>query len=95
MFPEMKAAIKARQKRNTVQAEANSTNSYDKEGKVLVGFGPYNHMTRQALFESVQDEHKKYIRELLHYPFSHPGGKLDQLQKNRSKKEQMMKSLSS
>ena len=30
MFPEMKAAIKARQKRNTVQAEANSTNSYDK-----------------------------------------------------------------
>ena len=68
MFPEMKAAMKARQKRNTVQAEANSTNSYDKEGKVLVGFGPYNHMTRQALLESVQDEHRKYIRELLHHP---------------------------
>lgn len=88
MFPEMKAAIKARQKRNTVQAEANSTNSYDKEGNVLVGFGPYNHMTRQALFESVQDEHKKYIREFLHHPISHPGGKLDQLQCYLRKKQE-------
>lgn len=84
----MKAAIKARQKRNTVRAEAYSTNSYDKEGKVLVAFGPNNHMTRQALFESVQDEQKKYIRELLHHPISHPGGKLDQLQCYLRKKQE-------
>lgn len=80
----MVAAIQKRQASN--KAKDSGVGSGDAEGHSLVGFGPYRHMTRQALYLSMSDEHKNYIRDLIRHPVTHPGGQLDQLKKYLLKK---------
>ena len=36
-------------------------------------------ITRKGLFESVDQNHKSYVQELLHHPVTHPGGQLDKI----------------
>ena len=51
----------------------------DAEGHVLIGFGPYKHMSRFDLYHSPQDEHRKYVRSILQVTVTHPGGQMDKL----------------
>lgn len=71
----MQRAIEAR------QASNRAVGYVDTEGGALVGFGAYAKMTRKALFYSVAEEHKAFVKEIVSYPVSYPGGKLDKLQK--------------
>lgn len=81
-FPPMKEAIKSRQHHNLAQNQASTSSASfpgDAEGHVLVGFGPYKHMSRFDLYHSPQDEHKKYVRSILQITVTHPGGQMDKL----------------
>lgn len=81
-FPEMKHAIKSRQDHNLSQSKASTSCASfagDAEGHVLVGFGPYKHMSHFDLSNSPQDEHKKYVRRILQLTVTHPGGQMDKL----------------
>ena len=78
LFPEMINAIGKRISQN--KAKASGVGSGDAEGHALVGFGPYSSMTRKGLIlESVDQNHKSYVQELLHHPVTHPGGQLDKI----------------
>ncbi len=75
----MKKTIENRLARD--RAKASAVGSGDSEGGALVGFGNYGTMTRAALFHSVAEEHRNYVKEILCHPVTHPGGQLDQLKK--------------
>ena len=78
----MKAAIKTRQQTNVAQASTTSSaasTSGQSDAYSLVGFGPYKHMKLFDLFNSTQDEHKRYVASILKCSVSHPGGQLDKL----------------
>ena len=77
----MKAAIKTRQQTNVAKATTSSTASTSGQSDAysLVGFGQYKLMTRFDLFNSTQDEHKRYVESILECSVSHPGGQLDKL----------------
>ncbi|XP_071828658.1 uncharacterized protein [Apostichopus japonicus] len=75
MFPEMRKAIKARRDKRP-QPKLSTT-----EGDILVGFGPYSNLSRQALFLSTEKEHESYVKGMLRHPVTYPGGKLDMLKK--------------
>lgn len=76
MFTDMKTAIIKRVERNN--AEAGASNG-DKEGRALVGFGPYSKMSRQQLYTSTKEDQKQYLQKILHYPVQYPSGLLDKL----------------
>ena len=46
-----------------------------------MGSGNYGAMTREALFHSVAEEHRNYVKEILCNPVMHPGSQLDQLKR--------------
>ena len=56
------------------KAKHSGMGSGDAEGHALVGFGPYSSMTSKGPFESVDQNHKSYVQELLDHPVTHPGG---------------------
>lgn len=70
------------------KAKASGVGSGDAEGHALVGFGPYSSMTRKGLFESVDQNHKSYVQELLHHPVTHPGGQLDKIKQYLIRRQQ-------
>ncbi|PIK51979.1 hypothetical protein BSL78_11127 [Apostichopus japonicus] len=74
MFPEMRKAIKARRDKRP-QPNLSTT------GDILVGFGPYSNLSRQALLLSTEKEHESYVKRMLRHPVTNPGGKLDILKK--------------
>ena len=45
-------------------------------------------MTRKGLFESVDQNHKSYVQELLHHPVTHPGGQLDKIKQYLIRRQQ-------
>ena len=72
------------------KANHSGMGSGDAEGHALVGFGPffYSSMTRKGLFESVDQNHKSYVQELLHHPVTHPGGQLDKIKQYLIRRQQ-------
>ena len=64
--------------------------SGDAEGHARVGFGPFfcSSITRKGLFESVDQNHKSYVQELLHHPVTHPGGQLDKIKQYLIRRQQ-------
>jgi len=80
----MRNAINTRASSN--RAKASGVGNTDAEGHALVGFGPYGHMTRKALYESMAEDHKRYVKDLMHHPVTHPGSQLDKLKKYLEKK---------
>ena len=82
----MRNAVQSRKSRN--RAKASGVGTGDAEGHVLVGFGPYSHMTRQALYQSMEQHHKNYVRDLLCHPVTHPGSQLDQLKRYLARKQE-------
>lgn len=69
------------------QAEARIACKGNIDGHILVGFGPYSHMSRQALLQSTKQEHKAYVQSIIRHPVTHPGARLDKL------KQYLMKEL--
>ena len=45
-------------------------------------------ITRKGLFESVDQNHKSYVQELLHHPVTHPGGQLDKIKQYLIRRQQ-------
>lgn len=45
-------------------------------------------MTRKEFFESVDQNHKSYVQELLHHPVTHPGGQLDKIKQYLVRRQQ-------
>ena len=86
LFPEMINAIGKRIRQN--KAKASGVGSGDARGHALVGFGPYSSMTRKGLSESVDQNHKSYVRELLHHPVTHSSGQLDKIKQYLIRRQQ-------
>jgi hypothetical protein len=74
-FPEINRALEDRELHTAAEAMVKATGD---EGERLVGFGQHYRMSRKAVYESADREHKSYVQYMLRKTDCRPGTNMQQ-----------------
>jgi len=72
-FPEISEALEDRELNNAAESKAKTTGD---DGERLVGFSTYHRMSRKALFDSDDKQHKSFVRFVLKKTNCIPGSQM-------------------